>query len=656
MFNKEKNNIKLNLYLAEAQRKFGEKAKSGSKKLIFGLFVFATVSGMLLQPFSVLKAAGPRFNIFTPYSCTLQYNRDYFIICVKNDTKGTDYATAVSADPGDILTFSVYYHNGVNNTIATNTKLRASIPSATVQMQTLAGFLWADNAENATAASPMSFSNTVNISSSQTLQFISGSAQWFPNQTSPLSDAPATFLFGQSGNEIVGNGINVGDIEGCWEFSGMVNFKVKVSQVIQTPNLNIVKTVKNLTKNEYNFSKSTTANQGDRLAFNLKIDSTGNAAAQNVVVSDQLPSQLSYAAGSTKIDGSPVSDGITSGGINLGSMNQGTSRNVTFEATVNANTTASVTNFGFVMANNVSQKQDTATVCILGIVQNANLVIAKTVRNESNNEFSFSESTNAQEGDTVQFNLKINSTGDAIAQNVMVRDSLPFQLSYIGGSTKVDGVSVADGITSSGINLGSMNPGSVHNVTFEATVTSNTNCTATNTGFVQADNVSQKQDSASVNITQVSKIKDLTIVKQVRNVTENQFQFSDSIGAKPRQTLEFSIKVTSTGNVAINNVIVRDMLPDRLLYIAGSTYVDGFFVSDGITSGGINIGTINAGASKTVTFRVNVEREVLFPRGDTTLINTGFARADEVGEKSDTAQVIVTYSGCSSGENTPANR
>ncbi|PIQ75630.1 MAG: hypothetical protein COV84_00005, partial [Candidatus Portnoybacteria bacterium CG11_big_fil_rev_8_21_14_0_20_40_15] len=161
---------------------------------------------------------------------------------------------------------------------------------------------------------------------------------------------------------------------------------------------------------------------------------------------------------------------------------------------------------------------------------------------------------------------------------------------------------------------------------------------------------------ASVNITQVSKIKDLTIVKQVRNVTENQFQFSDSIGAKPRQTLEFSIKVTSTGNVAINNVIVRDMLPDRLLYIAGSTYVDGFFVSDGITSGGINIGTINAGASKTVTFRVNVEREVLFPRGDTTLINTGFARADEVGEKSDTAQVIVTYSGCSSGENTPANR
>jgi len=652
MYNKNK----LNLYLADAKRKFEAKAKSGSKKLIFGLFVFATVSGMLLQPFGALKAAGPRFNIFTPYSCTLEFNRDYFVICVKNDTKGTDYATTVSADPGDILTFSVYYHNGVNSTIATNTKLKASIPSLTAQTQTVTGSLWADNAENATPANPLSFSNTVNISSPQTLQFISGSAQWFPNQKSPLSDAPTSFLFGQSGNEIVGSGINVGDIEGCWEFSGMVNFKVKVSQVVQNADLAITKTVKNLTKNDFSFSKSTTASQGDRLAFSLKVDSTGNAAAQNVTVSDSLPFQLSYIAGSTKVDGSSVSDGITSGGINLGSMNQGSSRNVTFEATVNANTNITVTNTGLVMANNVSQKQDTATVCIVGIVQNANLAIAKTVRNVSNNEFIFSESTTAKEGETVQFNLRIDSTGNATAQNVMVRDSLPFQLSYVAGSTKVDGNSVADGITSGGINIGSMNQGAAHSITFDATVNTNTNASVINTGFVQADNVSQKQDSATVNTSQVLRIKDLTIVKQVRNVTENQFQFSDSIGAKPRQTLEFSIKVTSTGNVAINNVIVRDMLPDRLLYASGSTYVDGFSVSDGITSGGINIGTINPGASKTVTFRVNIEREVLFPRGNTTLINTGFARADEVGEKSDTAQVVVINSGCNPENSTPARR
>jgi uncharacterized repeat protein (TIGR01451 family) len=654
MFNKEKNSN--NLYLADTQRKFRARTRLNSKKLIFGLFVLAVVSGMLLGPFSVAKATSPRFNIYTPYTCTLQYNRDYFLICVKNDTKGTGYSTSVSADPGDTLTFSVYYHNGVNNTAATNTKLRVAIPSGTASTQTVSAYLWADNAENATAASPISFSNTINISSPQTLQFISGSAQWFPNQKSPLSDAPAPFLFGQSGNEIIGSGVNVGDIEGCWEFSGMVNFKVKISEIVQNADLNIAKTVRNITKNESSFSDSTSANQGDRVAFNLKIDSIGNAAAQNVIVSDQLPGELSYAAGTTRVDGSLVADGIISGGINLGAMSQGTTHNITFEATVNANSSASVTNYGFVKADNVSQKQDTAKICIKVVAQNANLTIAKTVKNVTNGEVIFSESTNAQEGDKVQFNLKISSTGEAAAQNVMVSDSLPYQLSYVAGSTKVDGSSVADGITSGGINIGNMNVSTSHNVIFDATVNLNSTISLTNTGYAQADNVSQKQDTACVKITEISRVKDLTIVKQVRNVTDTIIVFADSTNAKPRQTLEFSIKVTSTGNVAIDNVVVRDVLPDRLLYVAGSTYVNGFLTSDGVTSNGINIGTMNAGVSKTITFRVNLEREVLFPRGETTLINTAYGRADEVAEKSDTAQVIVTYTGCSTENNIPANR
>ena len=512
--------INFNLYLASASKPFARKPKFPSKRTIFGFLGCLAILGMVLQPLAVIQAAGPRFNIFTPYTCSLQYNQDYYLICVKNETKGTTYGTSQSADPGDILTFSVYYHNGVNYTIANNTKLRVSIPSGQSTYHTVTAYLWADNAENATAGSPLTFSNTVNVSSAQTLEYVAGSAKWYPDQSSPLYDPATPFLYGQTGNEIVGSGVNVGNIEGCWEFSGMVNFKVKVSQVILTPDLTIAKTVRNITKGETSWSESTNAQEGEKIGFSLKVNSTGNTAAQNVTVSDNLPYQLSYVGGSTKIDGVVASDGIVSGGISLGTMNSGTSKTVTFEATVNANQTASVTNYGKVWANQVSEKQDTATICLVEVI----------------------------------------------------------------------------------------------------------------------------------------KIRNLTIAKTVRNITEGQTVFQDSIQVKPRQTLEFQIIVTSGGNTAVANVIVRDQLPANLLYVSGSTTVEGISTADGITTGGINIGSLSPGQSKTIKFRVNVEREVKFVRGQTTLTNYGYTSGDLVSEKSDTAQVIVVYSGCDPENNMPGQR
>lgn len=179
-----------------------------------------------------MAAENPKFNTFTPYTHTKAINQDYYLLDLKNDTKNADWNDPISADAGDILTFSVYYHNAVNETAAHNTTIRIVIPSAQGMQIISTAYLWADNAENATYSNPLTENGIVNISSLQKLEYISGSAKWYPNQADWRLDAPTSFLFGQTGDEIIGSGVNIGDVNGCWEFSGYINFKVKVSSII----------------------------------------------------------------------------------------------------------------------------------------------------------------------------------------------------------------------------------------------------------------------------------------------------------------------------------------------------------------------------------------------------------------------------------------
>jgi hypothetical protein len=174
----------------------------------------------------------PRFNIFTPYSHGQQTNSDYYLLDIKNDTKGSSFNDPVYADPGDILTFSVFYHNGVINTVAHNTRLKVFIPSSTGTQIVSTAYLSADNAENAPQSNPLTETGTVNVSSSASLQYIYGSAHWYPNQRNSSYDSPTSFPFGQSGDEIIGNGININDIQGCWQYSGYINFQVRVNGYI----------------------------------------------------------------------------------------------------------------------------------------------------------------------------------------------------------------------------------------------------------------------------------------------------------------------------------------------------------------------------------------------------------------------------------------
>jgi len=613
-----------------------------NKPLMAGL-VLLTLSSLILSqfifPISANADEKPEFNIFKPYVHHQTQNHDYFLLDVKNETQGTDWGFPVSAEDDDVLVFYLYYHNGIVDTTAKNTTLKVKLPTGEGEHFDVTGSLWADNAENATKSNPLRQSVGVNLDSTGSLKYIYGSAKWFPDRKDWRTDSPTPFPDGQNGDDLFAGGINIGSIKGCWEYSGAIVFKVKVNEQEQVQNLTIEKTASNMTL-ATGFGDSVNAKNNDRLRFKLDIKNTGDTTLHNVILRDTLPQYISYISDTSRLDGNFINDGITSGTINIGSLESGVTRSLTFEALINYpyNNDQALTNTGFARADKVSEKSDTATVFIAQH-NNFNLSVAKTVLNVTAGQYNFSESVNAQNNDRLRFQIQIQNTGNAALHNLIVRDSLPNYISYVSGTTRLDGNFINDGITSNGINIGTLEVNATRNITFEAIVNTYDgvgNLTLTNTGFARADEVSEKSDTATVYVA-TQNVRDLSIEKTVRNITTGT-DYLESVNAKDDDRLMFKVRIRNSGNADLNNVVVRDILPPYINYISGTTLVDGSWRSDGIVSGGINIGSIARNNERIITFEARIDFN---GSGNQTLTNYAYARADEVSEHNDTAKIYI---------------
>ncbi len=479
------------------------------KKFIAIAVLMSTVGSLSwsLAPLSTFASSNPRFNIFTPYTHTQTYNKDYFLLDIKNETQNSNWNTSVSANAGDTLVFSVYYHNGVNETTAINTKLKVALPTNNGTSLTSTGYLWADNAENATASNPLTQTATINVSSSQNLSYITGSAKWYPNQTDWRTDSPASWPFGQTGDEIVGSsGVNIGNIQGCWEFSGYVIFKVKIST--GNPALTISKNVKNNTFGQTSYADSTSANPNEEVSYQINVHSTGTATATNVKVRDILPNNMSFVSGTLKLDGVSITGNIFSE-VNIGSIPVGDTKVITFSARVagESNFPIGITtliNTAYAKADSVSEISDAATV---NVSKSAPcLSIIKDVRNETSGETNYINLTTAHPKQEVSFRIQVKSTGEATANNVRIRDILPSRITFKTGTLKINGTSATgDLFSGSGININSIASGETKTITFTGTIAREASfvrgtTNLVNTAYTSADSISEISDTASVDV------------------------------------------------------------------------------------------------------------------------------------------------------------
>ena len=147
--------------------------------------------------------------------------------------------------------------------------------------------------------------------------------------------------------------------------------------------------------------------------------------------------------------------------------------------------------------------------------------------------------------------------------------------------------------------------------------------------------------------------------KTVRNVTNGEKTFVDSVDAKVGDIVEYQIYFENTGDEALPNVVVRDLLPENMEYIEGTTKVyntnhpeGATFQDETITTTGVNIGNYDAKSNAYIRFRAKVVDKSMIC-GNNKLVNWG-----QIGAGTNTIQdnafvMVKKTDGCDKPEPQP---
>jgi len=249
---------------------------------------------------------------------------------------------ALQADKEYVI--HIYYHNNASTSlndaahgykgVAKGAYVKAEIPGLVPNGSTgtvSQGYIGAANASPKEVWDDIKFKNTTG--GDIALHYVAGSAKI--NNFGAINGQTLPDSIVTTGTPIGYNSLN-GEVPGCNEFSGYITLRVKAIK----SDFTISKQVRVAGQTEY--KENVTANPGDTLEYRIEYKNTGSIQHNNVVVSDILPQDVSYVAGTTTLKntnnptGKTVSDNLTKGGINIGDYSAGGNAFVKFNAKVAA--------------------------------------------------------------------------------------------------------------------------------------------------------------------------------------------------------------------------------------------------------------------------------------------------------------------------------
>jgi uncharacterized repeat protein (TIGR01451 family) len=362
---------------------------------------------------------------------------------------------------------------------------------------------------------------------------------------------------------------------------------------------------------------------GETLRYTITVRNTGNADAVNVVLRDAVPpTNTSYVAGSTTLNGAPVADiGGLSALVNgllihppsnptPGTMPADPSGSPPNTATITFDVVISptvpdgtvISNQGFVTAPGagiVDQPSDDPNTPIvndptLDIVGNLPLLYAtKTVALTVD----LGTPGVVDPGDTLRYTITVQNSAAIPATGVVLTDGVPANTTYVADSTRLNGLPVGqpDGGVSplaSGINMsssdltpplpgpgaGTISPGASGVLQFDLRVNLGTPAGTLISNQAVVDTVElpnlltdgdgNPANGAQPTVVVVGAVQQLSITKQVSVVGGGP--------ALPGATLEYLVTVTNIAAIPAINVVITDNLPaGQLAYVGGSGTMNG---------------------------------------------------------------------------------
>ncbi len=343
----------------------------------------------------------------------------------------------------------------------------------------------------------------------------------------------------------------------------------------------------------------TYATMGDILTYTVVVTNNGTVRADNVIFTDSLQSDITFNAGSVKVNGTTHLDYDPTVGFNLGNINPLDNVTVVFTVTViPLPTHASVINYAVGTFSykidpngqyyNKSYQSNTVNTIIIQPSMTVSKVVDKVYATIQN---------------VLNYSLLIKNTGNTTISQLFFSDVLSNGAAFKAGTLVIDGVSYPTYDPIAGFNMpNNLIAGNTSLIQFQATVTSLPNPPqVTNYGasngvyYVDPQGPSYPITATSNTVTTNINVGSLSNTKTV-----------DKMYAKVNDTINYTSTITNTGNVNATNLFFTDILQSALMFVSGTVSINGVVYPALNPTTGFELSDLAPGQSVTVGFGTKI--------------------------------------------------
>ena len=353
-------------------------------------------------------------------------------------------------------------------------------------------------------------------------------------------------------------------------------------------------------------------NPGERVTYTIVVSNAGPSAAENVILTDNIPASITDVEFS--VNGGGTFNPWT-GSLNLGTLAAGASRTILVRGTVSNTATGTITNTAIVSSTTPDPNPDNNTSTVtteVSSAQSADVSVVKTVSPNS-----------VTPGERVTYTIVVSNAGPIAAENVVLIDNIPS--SIIGAEFSVNGGITFNPWTGS-LNLGTLAAGSSRTILIRGTVSQTaTRCIANAASVTSTTPDPNLLNNISAICVEISGCADLCVSKKC-SINSN--------------IVTYRIVVSNAGPADARNVILEDNIPDEISNVKFSIEEEMIWEN---WIGFLNIGTLRAGRSITI-----IIKGILRLSGRSKIINTARVRSNSCDPDltNNTATAVIRFDDC----------